>query len=142
MTDAGACEGGRGVSTCFQTIGRLYLIPRPRASTCNLDDSDSSMSDLRRDTPQRTKMQRPVPSCRCQTPRVWHRAPSSIHIYDVRSRLIQLAAKKMDGAPQPPTPPAVARDVRAMPMKLITVSKGNSQGAEAFAQEWVERIER
>lgn len=29
-----------------------------------------------------------------------------------------------------------------MPIKLITVSKGSSQGAEAFALEWIERIDR
>lgn len=36
----------------------------------------------------------------------------------------------------------LARDVRAMPIKLITVGKGNSKGAELFAGEWYEKIER
>ena len=35
-----------------------------------------------------------------------------------------------------------ARDVRAVPIKLITVSKGNSPGASAMAAEWLEKLRR
>lgn len=34
----------------------------------------------------------------------------------------------------------LARDVRAMPIKVVTVSKGNSQGATLMASEWSEKV--
>jgi hypothetical protein len=36
----------------------------------------------------------------------------------------------------------LARDVRAVPIRIITVSKGNSQAASAMAAEWVEKLKR
>ena len=34
----------------------------------------------------------------------------------------------------------LARDVRAIPIKVITVSKGNSPGANLMAEEWMEKV--
>jgi hypothetical protein len=32
--------------------------------------------------------------------------------------------------------------VRAMPIKLVSVGKGNSKAAQAMAQEWLEKLAR
>lgn len=36
----------------------------------------------------------------------------------------------------------LVRSVRAMPIKLISVGKGNSKAAQAMAQEWLEKLAR
>ncbi|KAG1670829.1 hypothetical protein FOA52_003420 [Chlamydomonas sp. UWO 241] len=36
----------------------------------------------------------------------------------------------------------LARDVRAMPIKIINVSKGNSKGASMMADEWLDKVRR
>lgn len=36
----------------------------------------------------------------------------------------------------------LVRSVRAMPIKLVTVGKGNSQAATAMAQEWITKLAR
>lgn len=36
----------------------------------------------------------------------------------------------------------MARDVRAMPIKLISVTKGNSKGAALMSSEWLGKLQR
>ena len=35
---------------------------------------------------------------------------------------------------------SISRDVRPMPMKVISVGKGNSEGAKLMGEEWAEKV--
>lgn len=67
---------------------------------------------------------------RCQHPwlqqQPWHHGPPSLATCSSTSNSQQAT---------------LARDVRAMPIKVVTVSKGNSQGATLMASEWSEKVE-
>ncbi len=57
-----------------------------------------------------------------------------------------VAARAKGSSPAPPEAaqgaPSLARDVRILPVRLITVSKGNSEGANAMAEEWADKARR
>jgi hypothetical protein len=43
-------------------------------------------------------------------------------------------------SPQPAASTGLARSVRAMPIKIISVSKANSPGAVAATEEWMDKL--
>ena len=53
--------------------------------------------------------------------------------HDRPSVVLQAGGTSSSGA-------GLARDVRAIPIKIITVSKGNSPGANLMAEEWMEKV--
>ena len=55
-----------------------------------------------------------------------------------RSAAMAAAAASTNGGQQP----LLARSVRPIPITVITVDKGNSQGAEAMAAEWADKLRR
>jgi hypothetical protein len=56
--------------------------------------------------------------------------------------LVRTYSSKAKGSSSSSSSSELVRSVRAMPIKLVSVGKGNSKAAQAMAQEWLGKLAR